>query len=310
MNSEIEVKDLKSLLTTTHMLMNHVYHVQHPFNLIPVKDHYGTCINYIDLQECRDEFCEELLNTVTEWVYSQQKAQEMIATFRTDQTRSERNAWKKFGQYAMNKFRDRDGRDIHLQGQFGELLLFNFIQHFFSAVPLLRKMPIALATATERLGADAIHYKKDGKKNLFILGEAKTYTSEYKFKSAFEDALESILKTYNTHRKEIGSYVYDDFIEEPLKAIAQGYINNTIKNAEVHLVSIIVYHETKSINKTSEKAIKRQIMQTIAERGQALDREVFNIIPKGLHPRFHYIIMPVWNLDEFLKDKFQPKIGK
>jgi hypothetical protein len=171
-------------------------------------------------------------------------------------------------------------------------------------------MPIALSTATERLGADAIHYRKSDKKHLFILGEAKTYTSKYSFKAAFTNALKSILNTYNTHRKEIGSYVYDDFIEADLMDIARAYKNNTIAGAEVHLVSIIIYHENKAITKSNEDDIKRQIMKVIAERGKALERNVFDVIPRELHPRFHYIILPIWDLESLLKNKFEPKIGK
>ncbi|WP_276484763.1 DUF1837 domain-containing protein [Paraflavitalea pollutisoli] len=309
MSTIITPEQVEALLTTTRMLMNHVYYVQQPFNLIPAKDHYGACINYSDLMESRMEFCEELLNTINEWVYSEQRAQEIINSFLSED-RSQRNAWNKFTQYAMKKFRPRDGRDITLQGQFGELLLFNFIQHFFRAVPLLRKMPIALTPAMERLGADAIHYKQQAEKHLFFLGEAKTYTAEYRFAAAFEDALQSILKTYYKHRTELGSYLYDDFIDPALQEVARGYINNTIAEKEVHLVSIIVYHETKQITKNSEAEIKQQIMQVIEERGQRLERELFNKIPEGMHPRFHYIILPVWDLDDLLKTHFEPKIGR
>ena len=81
---------------------------------------------------------------------------------------------------AFEKFRSSaDGKLLH--GQFGELLLPNCIQRFFGAVPVLRKMPIASSRQHERFGADAIHYRPDGDKHQFYLGEAKSYTSDYKF---------------------------------------------------------------------------------------------------------------------------------
>ena len=56
------------------------------------------------------------------------------------------------------------------------------------ATPLLRKMKIATSSEHERFGADAIHYKIQDAKNIIILGEAKTYSSNYKFATAFSDA--------------------------------------------------------------------------------------------------------------------------
>ena len=38
-------------------------------------------------------------------------------------------------------------------------------------MPLLRKMKITTNPNIQRFGADAIHYKMDGDKNVFVLGE-------------------------------------------------------------------------------------------------------------------------------------------
>jgi hypothetical protein len=308
MDAILAEDELESLLTCTKMLMNHVHVVQQSFNLLPQKDHFGTCINYIDLQECRDEFCTELINTVSEWVYSQKKATKIINGM-LNQGRSPQNAQAAFTQLTFDKFRDRDSRNLFLQGQFGELLLFNFLQSFFSAVPLLRKMPVTTSSGMERFGADAIHYAYKKAKHLFYLGEGKTYTSKYQFTVAFEDALTSILKTYKNHRKELGLYIYDNFIDDELIKIAQQYKNGTLQNSEVHLVSIIVYNETEKITKNNELQIKADIIKVIEERGKTLQRDIFKIISPELHPRFNYIILPVWELDQFIVH-FQTKLGK
>ena len=55
-------------------------------------------------------------------------------------------------------------------------------------------MPITTSVEMERFGADAIHYKYENGKNLFYLGEAKTYSSKYQFNTAIGDAIESIIK--------------------------------------------------------------------------------------------------------------------
>lgn len=173
-------EELEKLLSCTKMFMNHVHWVQQSFNLVPNKDHLGTSINFIDLQEFREEFCTELVNTIPEWVYSNSKATAIIDDL-VSEGRSPINAQMAFANKTFEKFRNSDTRDVTLQGQFGELLLFNFLQAFFNAVPLLRKMPITTSSEMERFGADAIHYNfKDGK-HLFFLGEAKTYTSKYRF---------------------------------------------------------------------------------------------------------------------------------
>jgi hypothetical protein len=301
-------EELEKLLSCTKMFMNHVHWVQQSFNLVPNKDHLGTSINFIDLQEFREEFCTELVNTIPEWVYSNSKATAIIDDL-VSEGRSPINAQMAFANKTFEKFRNSDTRDVTLQGQFGELLLFNFLQAFFNAVPLLRKMPITTSSEMERFGADAIHYNfKDGK-HLFFLGEAKTYTSKYRFNVAFKDAIESILKTYANHRKELGLYIYDSFISDELIAIARDYKNGTLKDVEVHLVSIITYEETNTFEKTSEAQIKADITKIIEDRGSNVDRVLFDLIDSGLHPRFNYIIFPVWELDTLIQ-QFQKLIGK
>lgn len=127
----------------------------------------------------------------------------------------------------------------------GNLLLFHYIQRFQKAVPLLRKMPIKTSSQHERFGADAIHFKIENDKPIIILGEAKTYTSKYKFSQAFEDAITSILSTYSSHRKELYSYLHEDFLDDEMNDIAEKYINNTLDNFEVRLVCLVVYNETE-----------------------------------------------------------------
>lgn len=304
----ITENDIEQLVTCTQMFMNHVHFVQQSFNLLPDKKHYGTCINYVDLQEYRDEFCNELVNTIPEWVYSQTKAASVLNTLIAE-GRSNRNAQTALANITFDKFRNSSNDKLLIQGQFGELLLFNFLQSFFRCVPILRKMPITTSVEMERFGADAIHYKLDGDRNLLYLGEAKTYSSKYKFAVAFEDAIDSILKTYKEHRKELGRYVYDSFIDDSLIQIASDYKNGKLLNVEIQLVSVITYCENQKVEKKNELQIKDDIFKIIEGRGKGLDKKIFNKIETGILPRFNYIIFPVWELDELLK-QFQKLIGK
>jgi hypothetical protein len=122
----ITEEEIEKLTTCTQMFMNHVHWVQQSFNLIPDRNHYGTCINYIDRQEYREEFCRELVNTIPEWVYSQTKAATILDTLIAE-GRSQLNAQSTLTTLTFEKFRNRDGRDLVIQGQFGELLLFSSI---------------------------------------------------------------------------------------------------------------------------------------------------------------------------------------
>ena len=107
------------------------------------------------------------------------------------------------------------------------LLLFHFIQRFKGAVPLLRKMPITTSAEHERYGADAVHYKIENGKNVIVLGEAKAYTSEYQFSSAFKKAIDSILDTYKKFRGELGLYLHEDFLDKD--SISPWKVANTRK---------------------------------------------------------------------------------
>lgn len=209
---------------------------------------------------------------------------------------------------ARQKFRgDRESDKLLVQGQLGELLLFHFIQKFKRAVPLLRKMSITTSKEHERFGADAIHFKIENNKPIIILGEAKTYTSKYQFNKAFEDAVTSIIKTYTSHKKELRLYVHEDFLDNTMNEIAESYLNNTLENVEVHLVSIVVYNETEKLEIVSQENIRQQIRQIIEERYRGFNSGKIDIEKNPVLRRITYIIMPIWKLDELARE-FQERI--
>ncbi|WP_336779829.1 DUF1837 domain-containing protein [Paenibacillus illinoisensis] len=299
---------VEHLLTHTESFMNHVHIFNQSFNLLPDKNHFGTCINYVDMQEFREEFLEELVNTICEWVYSDEKSKSIINdVFIKEENRTVQNAQSKLRKIALKYFRDRDDRDLNLQGQFGELLLFNFVQHFFRAVPLLRKMPITTSTGHERFGSDAIHYKYENEKNLIFLGESKIYTRNYRFRQAFENSVTSIISTYASHRKELGLYTYDDFLDKQLVDIARQYKRGVLKNTEIHMVCLVGYNETGHIDGDSEDAIKANIERVLIDKCNNLDKSFFDGVTLPLLNRISYILFPVWELDK-LVESFQSEI--
>lgn len=301
--SDVPEVDLDEILTFTKQLIKNVYWVKQELSVKPDKEHHAVAINYVDLKERRDFFLQELVATVTSWVYSKKKFRAILDDRLAMTNGDEGNAAAFISNLASSKFRKG-----HPQGQMGELILFNFIQAFFQAVPLLRKQRITTSTGHERFGADAIHYKNEEDEQVFILGESKCYKSDYKFKQAFEVSIESIGDTFKKLDSELNLYIYDDFIEDELRDVAIKYKDGDLGKVKFELVCLVIYNETKKINGEDEEKIKSQILEVIHNRCMSIDESVFNGLEKNLVPRLNYIIFPVWELDDLLS-KFMKMVG-
>ena len=304
---KITSKEIEERMIDNDALFNNIFVFQQKFDIIPDGNHYGTSIAYQDLTELRDDFINELYDTIVDWVYSSDKYA-ALKKAAMKKGKSEQAANSEVQRKAHQKFRgDKDSDKLLVQGQLGELLLFHYIQRFQHAIPLLRKMKITTSKKHERFGADAIHFKIENDKPIIVLGEAKTYTSKYQFKAAFSDAIASILSTYNTHRKELDLYVHEDFLDEIMNGVAEKYLNNTLKNVEVQLVSVVVYNETAELGITSQEEIREQIQEIIENCYKNYDNDKIDIKGNPILKRITYIVMPVWKLDELAK-AFQKKI--
>lgn len=304
----MEEKDILKRLIKNDSLFNMIGVIVQQYDILPNnKEHIGAYIEYQDIQELRDGFVEELSDTIVDWIYSSEKYEEIKKKL-VNSGRSEAAASQYIGRKAKNKFRaNKNSENVLIQGQMGELLLYHFIQKCMKAVPLLRKMNIATSSDHERFGADAIHFKIENDKNIIILGEAKTYTSKYKFNEAFSDALDSILNTYNKHRSELGLYVHEDFLDDEMNVVAEKYLNNTLKSVEVQLVSIVAYNELSKIDKIDENTIRNNIKKIIEDRYRNFDKNKIDMSKNPILSRITYIVFPVWDLKE-LAEKFQKLI--
>lgn len=296
-------EDIKTRLINNDALFKNIYVVEQQFDIVPEdRKHYGAAVSYQDMMELRSDFLEQLIDTVVDWVYSSEKYADLKAKF-IESGKSEGAAASQVVRKAKEKFRRGDDK-LLIQGQLGELLLFHFIQRFKGAVPLLRKMSITTSAEHERYGADAIHYKIENGKNVIVLGEAKAYTSDYQFSSAFKKAIDSILDTYKKFRSELGLYLHEDFLDKDMDIIAEGILENTLPNVEVELVSLILYSETKTISGTNEGEIKEQIKNIIQNRYKAFDNEKIPIKDNPILRRITYIVFPIWKFEE-LATEFQ-----
>ena len=301
----MEERKLFEKLINNDALFDNIHVFQQCFDIIPDnKNHIGAFIEFQDIQDRSEEFLNELVDSVVDWVYSSEKYNDLVVEFQKN-GKSTGSANSAVIRKAKDKFRKNSNSDKLLsQGQFGELLLFHFIQRFMHAVPLLRKMNITTSPQHERYGADAIHYKIENGKNIIILGEAKTYTSCYTFGKAFEKALNSILDSYYNHRKELSLYLHEDFLDDELNEIAEMYLTNKLPECEVHLVSIITYHETEKLKYTNQGDIQSQIKNIIENRYKSFSNEKIEIDKYPILNRITYIVFPIWKLDN-LVERFQ-----
>lgn len=304
----MDEKDILKRLVQNDALFRKIHVITQTYDILPNdKEHIGAYIEYQDINELREDFLEELTDSIVDWIYSSEKFNELKQKA-ISKGKTEAAATQEVGRKAKQKFRANHNSDkLLIQGQLGELLLFHFIQRCMKAVPLLRKMNITTSSEHERFGADAIHYKVEKEKNILILGEAKTYTSAYKFTEAFSDALESIVNTYKKHRSELNLYVHEDFLDVEMNAVAEEYLNNTLDNVEIQLVSIITYNETTQLKIEKEEEIKSQIEEVIENRYKQYDKGKIDITNNPILKRITYIVFPVWDLKD-LAERFQNMI--
>lgn len=258
--------------------------------------HRGVAIKYLDIKELRDGFIRELKSTATSWVYSKSKYKKIFDEELLKRSGDIQNTAAYIAEVADKKFRKG-----HPQGQYGELLLFNLIQHFFKAPPLLRKMSITTNPGLERHGADAIHYREDDTHKLFILGESKCYESKYSFNKALEASVNSIIDSFENIDEELVLYQHDDFIEEELQGVAKSLKDGDIDSPRFELVCLIAYEENKNIEAPSQEDVLSNIKSCLDYRWANVDSNLYNEKRDVVVERIHYIVFPTWSLDELLE---------
>lgn len=299
MNSGVGVDEafVEALLTDTKTLFSNVHAFECVLHSVPGKSHRGLAITYQDILERREDFLRELKNTLCAWVYSKAKFKEIFHALVAERGGDEQSASSQ-----VQKLVEETRRKGFPQGQFGELLLFNLLQHYFKAAPLLRKMPLTTNPGLERHGADAIHYRPESGAHIAYLGEAKTYSSKYKFTAAVQAALGSVMDSFANFSKELGLYVYQDFLDKDLAGIAKGIKNNSISNIKYELVCVVTYEEIDSKNGSNEIEIKNAIEGVINKKLAAFDLTFFSGKPQPVLDRIHLFVMPVWGLEALLQE--------
>ncbi len=96
-------------------------------------------------------------------------------------------------------------------------------------------------------------------------------------------------------------------MDNEMNQVAEDYLNNTLENVEVHLVSIITYNENKKLKFDTETGIKNQIETIIEERYHLFDNNKIDVENNPILRRITYIVFPVWDL-KGLVEEFQKMI--
>lgn len=285
------------LMSNTEALLNQMFWFQQDIDKPKAASHTGVSIKYLDIKEMRDSFIRELKSTATNWVYSKTKYEKIFEEELGKRSGDMPNAANYIFQMVDQKFRKGCP-----QGQYGELLLFNLIQYFFSAPPLLRKMSITTNPGLERHGADAIHFKEDNGNKIFILGESKCYESKYNFNTALKASVDSIIDSFENIENELVLYQLDDFIDPELQSVAKSLKDGTIENPRFELVCLIAYEETKNIDASTQNEILNNIKSCIESRWSNTNSNLYNGVRAPIIERINYIVFPTWSLSDLLKE--------
>lgn len=285
------------LLSNTESLMNQIYWFKQDIESPKGASHRGVSIKYVDIQERRSSFIRELKSTALNWVYSTSKYNQLFAQEMQARNGDAQNTCSYLMQVADQKFRKGCP-----QGQYGELLLFNFIQHFFRAPPLLRKMSLTTNPGLERHGADAIHYHEDDSNKCFILGESKCYESKYKFNEALQASINSIVDSFENIDNELILYQLDDFIDPNLQDIARQLKDGTLESPRFELVCLIAYEETRKVDGLTQTEIQDKIESCLAYRWQNVKDNLYNDVRPAIVERIHYVVFPTWSLNDLLNE--------
>lgn len=299
--------DLGNLINNESLFKNlHVLHKN--FDISPSdRKHIGSSITYEDTNELREDFLDELLDTMIDWVYCSEKYDELVQQS-MNEGRSKANASQSVVKKIEKKFRrDIVEKRTSAYRQITELILFHFIQRFMGAVPLLRKENIYSGNDCECICSNAVHYKYESNKNVIVLGNSIIFKNTCSFGQNFEKSLDIVIDKYKNIRKDLYLYTYENFLSKEMIEIAESYLSKNMKDININLVNIVIYNEEQMLNMTDEEDIKMQIESLIENRYKDFNNNIIDTKDSSAVKRITYIIFPIWELEELIK-LFQDKI--
>ena len=81
--SNINETDILERLIDNDSLFSNIHVIHQKFDIIPDdKEHFGASIEYQDITELRDDFLNELYDTIVDWIYSSKKYEQLQSSIK------------------------------------------------------------------------------------------------------------------------------------------------------------------------------------------------------------------------------------
>ncbi|MBR2895812.1 MAG: hypothetical protein IKC03_09185, partial [Oscillospiraceae bacterium] len=116
----VSENDITKRLINNDSLFNNIFVYHQNFDIIPSdKPHYGASIAYQDICELKEDFINELYDTIIDWVYGTEKYRE-LKEIAVKKGKSEQAANSEVQRKAQAKFRGNSSSEsLLIQGQLG-----------------------------------------------------------------------------------------------------------------------------------------------------------------------------------------------
>ena len=100
----MEEKDILRRLVKNDALFKKIHVVTQNYDILPEnKKHMGAYIEYQDIRELREEFLDDLIDSIVDWIYSSEKFSELKA-IAIASGKSDAAASQEVGRKARNKY--------------------------------------------------------------------------------------------------------------------------------------------------------------------------------------------------------------
>jgi hypothetical protein len=306
MAAEAEIESiLKSMLVDTGGFMDNLYHFEID-GLGPKPIQKGVCIKQHSAKDLREDFIESMVAIILDFVYPEERQDAEIGKIR-GRGHSKGQAFSLLAQAAQKKFRQyspkmKNNQEFGIKGQFSELLLFVFLQNFFQAVPVLRKMPLITSNKFERYGFDALHIGTQNGVVEFILGEAKTYDREKNaLRAAIEESISSVINHHELLREELGLYIHEEFIPLELEELTYKYMKMIDGPYKETYVCLCCYQANLEFDSLDADAKNKSVMKMIGDEMRKWDNMPWKPHAEKYLPNLHLLLFPIADLGQMLK---------
>lgn len=185
------------------------------------------------------------------------------------------------------------------KGKLGELLLYLFLEKFFSAPKILSKISNLSDSEDQVKGADAVHAQYIGSNLILFLGESKLWAT---YSGACADAVKSIKTTLGDYQTEfdlietgIDFPNIDDDLEEEILTVLHPYNGSSIN---IHTPCFIGFNSDICRNVYSEKQYQTKYLAAAQNRINTFFKKAEGHLD---FDKLSLILLPFRSVDDFTK---------